>query len=133
LYICKFIENFVQQYYMDVFWIRNEVLKQLCASLFSNRYSDPIRNFLLPYIAGDAQFPFVILLQSMLPPLLISGQISPESDWALTVESSLWLLHSTLCMAEAHLGKSQYSSARLSAVDVHLVLDRAFTSSASGF
>jgi len=95
-----------------------DTLQQLCTSLFSSRYSEPVSNFLLPAIARDARFPFVHLLHSLVPPEIganvsVAGDVS--RDWCLTVEPTLWLLHSMLTLAELHLGLCLLS-AQLSAV-----------------
>ena len=85
-----------------------ETLRQLSVSLFSSRYSEPVSNFLLPAIAKDARFPFVRLLHCLLPADIaadVTGTVADSRrDWCLTVEPTIWLLHSTLTLAEPHLG-----------------------------
>jgi len=86
-----------------------ETLRHLSSSLFSSRYSEPVSNFLLPAIAKDARFPFVRLLWCLVPAEIVVdvADISDVSrGWCLTVEPTIWLLHSTLTLASPHLGLS---------------------------
>ena len=85
-----------------------ETLQQLSRSLLSSRYSQPVSNFLLPALARHAQFPFVRLLHSLLPPQLaasVSSMADTDGDWCLAVEPTIWLLHSTITLAAPHLGQ----------------------------
>jgi len=85
-----------------------ETLRQLSASLFSGRYSEPVSKFLLPAIARDSRFPFVRLLHSLLPSKILASVNSVAElscDWCLAVEPTVWLLHSTLTLAAPHLGR----------------------------
>ena len=91
------------------YFYRNRVLRSLCREMFCSSYPTQISHFILPCLAHRKSFPFVHLLNALLPENM--DHISRDEldlqgmDWDLTLPASPWLLGALLNLSEKCLGK----------------------------
>jgi len=85
-------------------------LRTLCSALLCPRYTEQIRNFLLPSLARS-DFPIVALLRALIPSGIdLHGDKELQGHWTLNVEGTIWLLHAIMTLAEPKLGMLLTSS-----------------------